>query len=72
MTGYVIETPFEQECRMLGLDPTQVATARKFGRDMIDEVLRDEQCNDNGCGNCHCRYCNGGVGPTVDGKPIYF
>lgn len=71
-TGYIVETPFEQECRLLGLDATQVATALKFGRDMIAEVRYPEECNDNGFGNCGCHHCTGGVAPVVDNKPIPF
>ena len=73
-TGWTPRTPFESECMDRGLVPSQVAVALSFGRDMIAEfdASLEDDCNDNGCGNCHCSHCNGSLPGAVNDEPIYF
>jgi hypothetical protein len=70
--GYLPRTPFESECYLRGLVPSQVACALSFGRDMIAEYDAcpedDSDTNDNGCGNV----VMSAVAPVVDDKEIYF
>lgn len=65
--GYLPRTPFENECYLRGLVPSQVAVALSHGRDMIAEYDADED-NDNCCGNV----AMSAVAPVVDDDPIYF